>query len=728
MPYRPPIEAFEGQAIQAAFWSKTIMNKCLALLLVFFFTQSLPVFAAPSQPEAEPVEPIELIVHDFETGTLENNLGGESGAWDVDPEDDTADAYPDIEPGQSADGEGLFLKLTYDVDSPYPSSNGFWTKLKNLDASQYDHLEFDVKQDAQKGATEIFKIEIKKFKDKERVEKLKGTYIVNGVTKEWKHVSIPLGSFTGLLNFADEAVWKNPAIALTDLDEFVVVFEDRRVSQKEGVLYFDNIKFTKTGEPGPNAMQSPERKIEKTPVRLEGLEYQQFLVSRLRGYPKKTLLKKEFSKDDNEFLMEVARDTWRFFDEAVDREHHLVLDTIQMGKETPVAQDGWVGDYTNITNVGLYFMVMVSAYDFGFISKEEAVKRILATLETMRKLEHHSSGFPYNYYDTSTLERTSHFVSFVDSSWLAAGLIVAKNAFPGEVGKSCEDYLNQFDFSFFYDPVERQMFHGYYAHMNLYADYHYGAFYSESRAGSYIAIGRGQVPVEHWFHTYRTFPENYAWQFMEPLARKKKKVLGAEFYGGYYEWQKLKYVPSWGGSLFEALMPVLVLDEYRLAPEGLGLNDKRHVEGHILYTLGELKYPVWGMSPSAIPEGGYSEYGAKPMGSKGYKAGAVSPHAGILALEVAPEIVIANLRRLIALYDIYGEYGFYDAVNPKTGQVAFRYLALDQGMIFVALNNYLHHGAIRKRFNQDPLNEKAAAVLTAEKLFEPDQGMPGATS
>ncbi len=696
--------------------------------ILFIFLSPVSVLLGETKSPVADSGSIELMIHDFETGMLENNLGGESGAWDVDPEDDTADAFPEVEPVPGLTGSGYSLKLVYDVDSPEPSSNGFWTKLKNLDASQYDHLEFDVKADATKGATSVFKIEIKKFKDQERVEKLKGTYVVKDVSSDWKHVSIPLNSFTGLLDFANPEVWKNPAIAFANLDEFVIVFEDRRVDKKEGILYVDNIKFTKTGNPGPNAIQSPERKIEKTPTKIEGVEFAKFLAARLKGYPGQTLLKKEFPKDDREFLMEVARDTWRFFDEAVDKEHHLVLDTIQLGKEQPIAEDGWVGDYTNITNVGLYFMVVVSAFDLGFITKEDAVNRIKSAIATMRKLEHHESGFPYNYYDTTTLEKTSYFVSFVDSSWLAAGLIVAKNAFPQEAGKDCEDYLKQFNFGYFYDPVERQMFHGYYAHMNQYADYHYGAFYSESRAGSYIAIGLGQVPVEHWFNTFRTFPENYAWQFMEPINRKKKKVLGVEYYDGYYEWKKLKYVPSWGGSLFEALMPAMVLDEYGYAPESLGANDRRHVEGHILYTLGELKYPVWGMSPSAIPEGGYSEYGAKPMGSKGYKAGAVSPHASVLALEVAPEIVITNMRRLIERYNIYGEYGFYDAVNPETGTVAFRYLALDQGMLFIALNNYLNDGAIRKRFNMDPLNEKAKAVLIEENLFDPNQGMPASKS
>lgn len=675
-----------------------------------------------SCPIAFAEKPVELMIHDFETGELLNNLEGESGAWDIDPEDDSADAFPEIISMEGPSGSGYVLKLSYDVDSNLPSSNGFWTKLIGLDASAYDHLELDVRGDSQQGFTSVFKIELKKFKDEERVEKLKGSFVLSDIGSEWKHVSIPLNRFTGLLDFSNPEVWQNPSIAFKNLDELVIVFEDRRVSKKEGVLYFNNIKLTRTGSPGPSAIQAPPRKKEKTAVRIEGVEFATFLVKRLKGYPEKTVIKKKFPTDEREFLKEIAKDTWRYFDEVRDREHHLVLDTIQLGKKEPIAEDGWVGDYMNVTNIGLYFMAVVSAYDLGFIKKDDAVERIKATIKTMRSLEHHESGFPYNYYDTTTLEKTSYFISFVDSAWLAIGLVVAKNAFPEDVGTDCEDYLRQFHFNFFYDPVERQMVHGYYAHMNQYSDYHYGAFYSETRAGSYLAIGRGEVPQEHWFSMFRTFPESFTWQSLEPVQRKEKQVLGNRFFGGYYEWRGLKYLPSWGGSLFEALMPAMVLDEYGLAPDSLGLNDRRHVEGHILFTLGELKYPVWGMSPSSVPEGGYSEYGAKPLGSKGYKAGAVTPHASILALEVDPESVVANLRKLIELYDIYGEYGFYDAVNPATGTVATKYLALDQGMILIAINNYLNKGAIRERFSQDPLNEKAKVLLTEEKLFDPDQG------
>jgi hypothetical protein len=337
----------------------------------------------------------------------------------------------------------------------------------------------------------------------------------------------------------------------------------------------------------------------------------------------------------------------------------------------------------------------------------------------MKKMKFHSSGFPYNYYDTTLLDPTSYFVSFVDSGWLMLGLYVAKNAFPSELSEQADAFIKRGNFNFFYDPVEKQMYHGFYDNLGVYTDYRYGIFYAEPRAVSYIAIARGDVPEEHWFEgPVRTFPENYKWQSQTPNARVEKTVLGHAYKGGYYEWKGLKYVPSWGGSSFEALMPAVVLKERELAPEGLGKNNAVHVQGQIRYALDELKLPVWGMSPCAVPGGTYSEYGAAPFGIKGYKGGVVSPHASVIALEYAPQEVVANLRKLKDLYDIYGEYGFYDAVEVATGRVARKYYALDQGMILVAINNYLNQGAIRNRFHADSEIQKAEKLLSAETFFE----------
>jgi hypothetical protein len=171
--------------------------------------------------------------------------------------------------------------------------------------------------------------------------------------------------------------------------------------------------------------------------------------------------------------------------------------------------------------------------------------------------------------------------------------------------------------------------------------------------------------------------------------------------------------------MFEALMPTLVLDETRYAPDNLGANARLHAELQRSYALDLLGYPVWGMSPAMVPgTSRYAEWGVPPLGSRGYPPGVVTPHASALALAVTPEAAIANLRALADRYDIYGEYGFYDAVHPFTGEVAYSYLALDQSMIFVAVANHLTGGRIQQWFAADPIVEAALPVLGDEKCLD----------
>ena len=96
----------------------------------------------------------------------------------------------------------------------------------------------------------------------------------------------------------------------------------------------------------------------------------------------------------------------------------------------------------------------------------------------------------------------------------------------------------------------------------------------------------------------------------------------------------------------------------------------------------------------------------------------MTPHVSMLALPFAPEAAAKNLREFLTRYPIYGPYGFYDSVDVKTGDVAYRYLALDQGMSLIALNNYLNDGAIQRRFSADPVMKRVEPFLRAEQFFE----------
>jgi hypothetical protein len=264
------------------------------------------------------------------------------------------------------------------------------------------------------------------------------------------------------------------------------------------------------------------------------------------------------------------------------------------------------------------------------------------------------------------------------------------------------------------------MSHGFFVDARGRSPYHYATLYTEARVGSLIAIGKGDVPESHWFHMLRTFPPDCTWQSQEPKARRVKTVRGYETSGGWYEWNGLRYVPSWGGSMFEALMPTLFVNERLLAPKSLGRNGEVHVEVQRRWAREVLGYPVWGLSPAVAPgPDGYREYGVTVLGtSKSYGEAAVTPHATALALAVAPAEATAALRELATRYEVYGDYGFYDSVDPKSGQVGYAYLALDQGMLFLALANHLKDGLVQKLFASDPIAQRALPILADEDFFD----------
>jgi len=203
-----------------------------------------------------------------------------------------------------------------------------------------------------------------------------------------------------------------------------------------------------------------------------------------------------------------------------------------------------------------------------------------------------------------------------------------------------------------------------------------------------------------------------------PRGRRLRREDGTSSRGGWYEWRGERYVPSWGGSMFEALMPRLLIDEERLAPGSLGPNGVAHARVQRRWAEEELGHPVWGLSPCLRPDGGYGEYGVRVLGSAGYGAGAVTPHASALALLVTPDAAIRNLHTLATRYPLYGDFGFYDALAPDTGRVARGHLTLDQAMIFLAATSHLTGGALQARFATDPTVRHAAAVLADERFLE----------
>ena len=154
------------------------------------------------------------------------------------------------------------------------------------------------------------------------------------------------------------------------------------------------------------------------------------LQARLAGWPQRPLTDvRNWPASDREFLLQVARDTWRGLDAMRDRENGLPIDNLRLPKDSVAVTDARIGDYTSSTNIGLQLIAIVAAHDLELISRRGAIDKIRQVLHTLGRLETHH-GLLFNFYDTTSLERTSNFVSFVDSSWLTAGLIVVRATFP----------------------------------------------------------------------------------------------------------------------------------------------------------------------------------------------------------------------------------------------------------------------------------------------------------
>ena len=169
----------------------------------------------------------ELVIADFDTGDKPNNIGGDFGAWDKDPDDDSQGTQLTFEPDDAlGDTAGYSARLDYDVDSPQPAYNGFWMKLNGENASKYNTLNFYVKGNAEAGFTNRVKVELKDMTNKP------SPYIVSGITNEWKKVSIPFEKFRRITDWGS-------------LNEFVVVFDDINSNPKKGTIYIDNLTLSK---------------------------------------------------------------------------------------------------------------------------------------------------------------------------------------------------------------------------------------------------------------------------------------------------------------------------------------------------------------------------------------------------------------------------------------------------------------------------------------------------
>jgi cyclic beta-1,2-glucan synthetase len=529
-----------------------------------------------------------------------------------------------------------------------------------------------------------------------------------------------------------------------------------------------------------------------------------------------------------DYLWQLARDTWRFYDRHVGAEdHHLPPDNVQLTPHLLVAHR------TSPTNIGIYLLTVACARELGFIGLVSTTERLGATLDTLDRLPRWQGHF-YNWYDTQTLAvLPPGYVSAVDSGncsghllavaracevlidsppesiarntrqalkqtlhrlrihqppWATGGQLPASTALVqalaslelldasveeqqallgtrlqaarAEVGEASpcgvdadgrplpvdehqtgldtplhwlvRDLIAQLesywrdqgaalarareqlraladrarrlaleaDYRPLFDPERRLLRIGWRADAQQLDDNHYDLLASEARLTSLVAIAKGDLPPEHWRSLGRPF-----------FARDTRDAsLGLK---------------SWSGSMFEYLMPSLVLREP--AASALGRAIRTAVAEQQSEAQG--RHTPWGISESAIAGQDHTlayQYG--PQGVQSLALARLSneervlaPYAAVMASVLAPSAVVRNLQDFERL-GARGSFGFIESVDytpqRQTAGTPFTlvqtYMAHHQAMGFVALTNVLADEAPRRWLMSDP-HIKAVATLLHER-------------
>ncbi|MEU0288142.1 glucoamylase family protein [Streptomyces sp. NPDC006147] len=419
--------------------------------------------------------------------------------------------------------------------------------------------------------------------------------------------------------------------------------------------------------------------------------------------------------------------------EAMTTDLGLTADKIDVsGTGTPVPSA-----QTSPTNIGCGLWTTVAAAGLGVVDADTLHRRLSRTLTAVEGLER-AHGFWLNWYDAhdgSTLttwpetgDPVRPFLSSVDNAWLVTGLMIAADADPSlrpRVARLLEDA----DWSYFYTPYDPadpvagpgQLRGGYWPDKPGRGEptgHHYGALNTEPRMASYLGIADGSLPPEHYWHVFRTLLPGMG-QEQEP-GGAWVTIDGVRVWQGHYTHRGRKLVPTWGGSMFEALMVPLFVPEPDWSPHSWGTSHRRYVRGQIDHGLKEAGYGYWGFSPANIPAGGYSEYGVDALGmqEEGYNSkGVVTPHASFLALPYEPAAAVANLTALDRDFGAYDDrYGFRDSVDTATGRVSDYVLALDQGMVAAALAQQLRPGLLQRPFRTGGFRSRVRPLLAKERF------------
>ncbi|WP_207790389.1 GH36-type glycosyl hydrolase domain-containing protein [Sandaracinobacter neustonicus] len=423
-------------------------------------------------------------------------------------------------------------------------------------------------------------------------------------------------------------------------------------------------------------------------------------IASMISRPRAVATAPDLDRQQKDALEAIARQTWHFFRTHVTTEHNnLPPDNFQEDPQPVVA------GRTSPTNMGLYLLCVATARNFGWCDLHEALARLEATLDTFDRMSR-TRGHFYNWYDTRDLRVLDPpYVSAVDSGNLAGHLLALANLLEhwrepetrGRVRRIADrarGFAMAMDFRFLVDPERQLLSIGWSEHDNRRDEGCYDLLASEARLASLFCIAKGDLPAKHWGRLGRS---------ATPIGPAAVLI-------------------SWSGSMFEYLMPSLVM---RAADGSLLEVSNRYAVRRQRDYAAEAGVP-WGISESAYNARDremtyqYTNFGVPGLGLKrGLSENLViAPYASGLAAMVDAKAALANLSTLEGM-GARGEFGFYEALDftparvpdGRSHVIVRTYMAHHQAMLLLAIANVLDGGRLRDAFHAEPMIRAAELLL-----------------
>jgi hypothetical protein len=400
---------------------------------------------------------------------------------------------------------------------------------------------------------------------------------------------------------------------------------------------------------------------------------------------------KSLSDKDQAYLHQLYRDTWGGLDYFTHPISGFPLD-VNSGKTA-----------TSISNIGLYMAATAIAGQTHLLNEKAAyarLDRVFSSLEKVKKWR----GFPITWVrvDDGSPAYGPKF-SYADHNGnLICSLLVVAGAYPKRYAARVKKFIKPMQFQITYDPKVKMIKGGFdlsrqdFDVKQPWGNWYYNLLASDTRHFGLLGMALEKIPHAYWLNLTRHT------RFTDPLDQEMISHLKSE---QRYFWPGME-----GGGLFMQYLPAIFLDEKALP---MGNSARTMAAAQIAMARADGTYPVWGISASESPDGkGYLGWGA-------LKKNVITPHASMLAIEDFPQETLANLRVLdkngmrpaIVQQGKKFSWGFTDAYDVRTQRCSAHYLALDQGMAFLSLANFMFKGIVRRNFIQTKLGNQTQALL-----------------